>query len=131
MLASMALQGPSQSRGEPAFDLTRHDLLSVDTTAIRWTELRMYVGGVEAEFLYGIRDVAPEECRAAALIGMVRLRNYYRQEQGSEPVTLRMDFQCGLLYRGGVRYDGVYARMEVRDVETGEPLYKGDRLGLP
>lgn len=131
LAATAAVQEPTQSPGELAFDLTRYDLLTVDTAAIRWTTLRTFVGGVDAEFLYGDPEVTPEQCRGAALIGMVRLRNYYKQQQGSEPVSMRMDFQCGMTYRGGLRYDGVSARLEIRDVATGEPIYRKRRRGLP
>jgi hypothetical protein len=126
-----AVQQPTQSSGELAFELTRYDLLTVDTTAIRWTTLSTYVGGVDAEFVYSNREVMPNECRGAALIGMVRLRNYYRQEQRNEPVTMRMDFQCGLIYRGGFRYDGVNARLEIVEITSGESIYQGRRRGLP
>jgi hypothetical protein len=111
--------------------LTRQNLLAVDTAAIRWTTLGTYVGGVDAEFLYRTLEVTPEECRAAALIGMVRLRNYYRQKQGDEPVTMRMDFQCGMAYKGGLRYNGVNAELEIRDVASGEQIYLKRRRGLP
>lgn len=126
-----AVQQPTQTSGELAFELTRYDLLTVDTAAIRWTTLSTYVGGVDAEFVYANREVMPNECRGAALIGIARLRNYYRKEQRNEPVTMRMDFQCGLTYRGGLRYDGVNARLEIVEIASGELIYRGRRRGLP
>ncbi len=128
---SALIQSPAQSTDELPFELTREDVRSVDTSAIRWTTLRTFVGGAEAEFLYENREVTPEECRAAALIGAARLRTHYRVERQDEPVSLRMGFQCGMIYTGVLRYDGVNSHLEVREVASGELIYRGRQRGLP
>ncbi len=113
------------------FDVTRGALVSLDTTLIQWTELRLHVGGVEGELFYRPIDVTAEECRAAALLGMVRLRNLYRQRNGKLPVVLRMGLLCGRAFRGALDYDGLNTRLRILDIESGDIVYEGREAGLP
>ena len=122
---------PARAAAQLPFDVVQEDLLAVDTTAMRWQALSTSVGGVEGELRYVVGDVTEGECRAMAVLGMLRLRNYYLKQQGERPVTLRMRLLCGAAYRGYVEYDGVTLRFELRDRATGELLYEGRRRGLP
>lgn len=131
LAAAAAVDPPMQTAGELPFEVTRADLLTVDTAAIRWRTLRTYVGGVEAEFVYVDTDVDGLECRAAAVIAMARVRNRYKRDQGSEPLALKMDFHCGTLYRGAVRYDGMTTSLEIVDRSNGDRLYAARMRGLP
>jgi hypothetical protein len=61
---------------------------------------------------------------------LIRLRNLYRREHEREPVTLQLTVRCPA-YRAVLGYDGVVARLELRDVATGELVYQGRRRGFP
>lgn len=125
------LQLPTQSTGQLSFGVTQEDLQHIDAAAIRWTTLRTFVGGVEAELLYNAEAVTAVECRAVALLGVLQLRNHYVRQRKAAPVAMRMDFRCGTLYDGRFRYNGVIARLEIRDGSTGDLIYEGRRRGLP
>jgi hypothetical protein len=129
--ALSAIGLPARAAAQLPFDLTQDDLSAVDTTAIRWTNFSTYVGGVEGDLRYTGDEATPGECKAVALLGAVRLRNFYRREQQDDPVTMRLGYRCGALYEGSLRYDGVVVRLELRDRSTGELLYQGRRRGPP
>ncbi len=112
------------------FDIDQEDLQAVDTTAMRWSNVRTHTGGVEGELSYRVLEVSDGECKAAALLGGIRLRNLYRREHEREPVTLQLTVRCPA-YRAVLGYDGVVARLELRDVATGELVYQGRRRGFP
>jgi hypothetical protein len=105
--------------------------LRVDTAAARWVTVRAYVGGAEAELSYSAVEATPGECRAAAVLGMLQLRQYYLRQRASAPVSMRITFRCGTLYRGGIEYDGLVLRLELRDGATGALIYQGRRRGFP
>ncbi len=113
------------------FDVTQDDLLAVDSTAFRWTALRASVGAVEGELSYVVEEVMPEVCRAVALYGMLRLRNYYMREEGGVPVSMRMNTRCGPDYVGVLEYDGVYVHLKLLDRRTNDLVYQGRYRGLP
>jgi hypothetical protein len=122
--------------GDPAaaqlpFEISLEDLQAVDTTAMRWTDVRSHIGGVEGEFSYRDPEVTEGECKAVVFLGGLRLRNLYRRERQEEPVTLRLTARCGAAYRASLDYDGVVARLEVRDVATGEIVYQGRKRAFP
>lgn len=122
---------PSTTAAQLPFDITATDLIQVDTAALRWLGIRTYVGGAEGSLAYGSGKVEPGVCRAAAIVGVARLRAHYRELRGGEPVTLRLAVRCGDSYRASMEYDGVILRLEVRDLSRGERVYQGRRRGLP
>jgi hypothetical protein len=124
--------GAAAQGQELPFDLTQADLVAVDTAAFNWKVARASVGGVEGEFLYaGAEPPTEGECRAAALMGMLRLRNYYRSQNQDELISIRMNFRCAALYGGLLEYDGVVLTLEIKDAATGDVLYRKSRRGLP
>ncbi len=126
-----ALASPSQTAAQLPFDLTAEDLLQVDTVELRWVGLRTYVGGAEGSLAYDAPTIELGLCRAVAVVGLARMRVHYRNERGTEPVTLRLAVRCGLSYRASLEYDGVMLRLEVRHRSSGELVYQGRRRGLP
>jgi hypothetical protein len=127
-LIALCLSEPAAA--QLPFDITQEDLQAVDTTAMRWSNVRTHTGGVEGELSYRGLEVSDGECRAAALLGGIRLRNLYRRENQKEPVTLQLTVRCPT-YRAVLEYDGVVARLELRDVATGDLVYQGRRRGFP
>lgn len=113
------------------FDIGQEDVQAVDTTAMRWSNVRTHAGGVEGELAYRVLEVSDGVCKAVALLGGLRLRNLYRREHEREPVTLRLSVRCGPTYGATLDFDGVVARLEVRDVATGELVYQGRKRGYP
>ncbi len=113
-----------------AFDILQEDLQAIDTTAMRWSNVRTHSGGVEGELSYRVLEVSEGECKAAALLGGLRLRNHYRREKQKDPVTLQLTVRCPG-YRAILDYDGVVARLELRDVATGALVYRGRKRGFP
>ncbi len=122
---------PMRAAAQLPFDLTQENLLSVDTTVLRWAAVRTYVGGAEASLVYGEGAVDPGVCRAVAALAVGRLRSHYRRLRESEPVSLHLAVRCGRSHRASLQYDGVMARLEVRDASTGHLVYRGRRRGLP
>ncbi len=125
------MASPSTASAQLPFDITTEDLVQVDTAGLRWLGLRTYVGGAEGSLAYGSGKVELEVCRAAAVVGIVRMRIHYREIRGGEPVTLRLAVRCGPSYRASLEYDGVMLRLEMRDLARGELVYQGRRRGLP
>ncbi len=121
---------PSTTAAQLPFDIKATDLIQVDTAALRWLGIRTYVGGAEGSLVYSSGKVELEVCRAAAVVGVARIRVHHRELRGSEPVTLRLAVRCGDSYRASMEYDGVILRLEVRDLSRGELVYQGRRRGL-
>ena len=86
---------------------------------------------MEGELRYVVEEVTPEVCRAVALYGMLRLRNYYMREEGGAPVSMRMKTRCGPDYVGVLEYDGLFVHLELRARTTNELVYQGRYRGLP
>ncbi len=128
-VGALSLSNPATA--QLPFDITQDDLQAVDTTALHWTSVQTYVGGVDGELRYRDPEVAEGECRAVALLGLLRLRNHYRRERGEAPVAIRLALRCAATYLGNLRYDGVVVQLELRDAATGELVYRGRRRGLP
>ncbi|MEE9156283.1 MAG: hypothetical protein V3U38_06510 [Gemmatimonadota bacterium] len=131
ILISCAVPASAQTRSTLPFDVSREALAQVDTSALQWTTLRTFTGGVEGSLYYHPGGVTPEQCKAVVVIGMVRMRNLYLQEIEEAPVVLRMDFRCAAAFFGTLRYDGVNTHLQIKDATSGEILYKGRELGLP
>ena len=127
-LMVLCLSGPAAA--QLPFDIAQEDLQAVDTTAMRWSNVRTHTGGVEGELSYRVLEVSDGECKAAALLGGIRLRNLYRREHEREPVTLQLTVRCPA-YRAVLDYDGVVARLELRDAATGGLVYQGRKRGFP
>ncbi len=125
------LAAPTRVAAQLPFDLSTEEVLSVDTTALRWLSVRTYLGGAEASLAYGDGAVDPGVCRAVTAVGVVRLRSHYRRLRESEPVSLHLAVRCGRSHSASLRYDGVMVRLEVRDAGTGRLVYQGRRRGLP
>ena len=133
ILISCTVPASAQPRSTlpPPFDVSREALAQVDTSALQWTTLRTFTGGVEGSLYYHPGSVTPEQCKAVVVIGMVRMRNLYLHEIEEAPVVLRMDFRCAAAFLGTLRYDGVNTHLQIKDATSGEILYKGRELGLP
>ncbi len=129
--ALLAVGPPRQALAQLPFDLLPEEVLQVDTAAVRWSDLRSYFGGAEAEIYYATESVELGECKAVALLGLLRLRDYYRRQRESDPVSLRLRLRCARLYRGLLEYDGVSVRLELRDGSSGALVYRGRHRGLP
>jgi hypothetical protein len=121
---------PETTAAQLPFDILEEDLQAVDTTAMRWSNVRTHTGGVEGELAYRVLEVSEGGCKAVAFLGGVRLRNLYLRARERELVTLRLTVRCPG-YRAVLDYDGVVARLEVRDVATGELVYQGRKRGFP
>lgn len=128
---SGVLQSPIEALAQLPFDLTEQDVVAVDSSAIRWADVKTYMGGAEAQLHYEVEEPLEGECRAAALMGLLRLRDHYVGKTEESPVTLRLAFRCGAAYRGNVEYDGLIVRVEQRDLSGGQLVYQGRRRGLP
>ncbi len=131
ILISCAVPASAQTRSTLPFDVSREALARVDTSALQWTTLRTFTGGVEGSLYYHPGGVTPEQCKAVVVIGMVRMRNLYLQEIEEAPVVLRMDFRCAAAFLGTLRYDGVNTHLQIKDANSSEILYKGREPGLP
>jgi hypothetical protein len=123
--AAAALAAPAHAAAQLPFDLTEADLSRVDTAAVRWIAVRTYVGGAEAALSYASDDVTPGECKAAAVLALLRLYRHYQARQEEPPVSMQMSFTCGGLYEGDVDYDGLVVRLVLRDDTTGALIYEG------
>ncbi len=130
-LVGLGVLIPARATSQVPFDITRTDLMEVDTAAFRWRSLRTSVGGVEAELSYRRPGATEGECRAVALLGGLRMRNRYVRLREEQPLSLSLALRCGDGYRGVLRYDGVVVTLELRDAVTGELVYRGRRRGLP
>lgn len=126
-----ALASPSWAAAQLPFELTAEDLQRVDTSELRWVGLRTYVGGAEGSLVLDAQKVELRVCRAAAVVGLARMRVHYLEAREREPVTLRLAVRCGLSYRASLEYDGVILRLEVRDLSSAELVYQGRSRGLP
>ena len=120
----------AQQRELP-FDVSRQALVSLDTLLISWTAVDSHPGGVEGDIFYQPESVTAGECRALALIGLVRLRNLYAQRSSTLPVSMRLSVLCAGRYRGSLEYDGVNTRLEIRESDSGAITYSGREPGLP
>lgn len=126
--------GPAQTASELPFDLTERDIAQLDPSAISWSKERTFVGGVEGELHYDRNNphlAESAECRAAALVGLLRLRNLYVRERDETPVSIHLGFRCRSVYGGTLTYDGVVMRLELRDHTSGRLIYQGRARGLP
>ncbi|NIN72305.1 MAG: hypothetical protein GTO46_10400 [Gemmatimonadetes bacterium] len=121
---------PETTAAQLPFDILEEDLQAVDTTAMHWSNVRTHTGGVEGELAYRVLEVSEGGCKAVALLGGVRLRNLYLRESQRDPVTLQLTVRCPG-YRALLDYDGVVARLELRDVATGGLVYQGRNRGFP
>ncbi len=131
LVATLAICPREPAAAQLPFDITPEDVSAIDTTLVQWTGLRTWVGGVEGELRYGASEVAEGECKALALLGLVKLRNYYQRQREESPVTLRLTLRCGTAYRGSLAYDGVVVRLDLYDRTTGARVYQGRHRGLP
>ena len=132
LLLLTAASADAQTRLDPLpFDVSRLALLSVDTSLVEWISTGTFMGGVEGQLFYRAKGVTGNECRAVALIGLVRLRNLYRRQRQQEPVALRLRLLCARTYNGNLNYDGVNTDLEIRDSDTGDVIYSGSEPGLP
>lgn len=130
-IVPLLIWNPAAARAQLPFDVSEADLARVDTAGFRWPSLRASVGGASGELRYVVEEPSIDECRAVAVLGMLRLRNYYLARHGERPVTLKLRLRCGPMYHGGVEYDGITTRLELRDGAIGRVLYRGEVRGLP
>ncbi|UCC83155.1 MAG: hypothetical protein JSW46_19750 [Gemmatimonadota bacterium] len=130
LTALIVLCLPETTAAQIPFEILQEDLQAVDTTAMRWSNVRMHTGGVEGELSYRVLEVSEGGCKAVALLGGLRLRNLYRRENQKDPVTLQLTARCPG-YRAVLDYDGVVARLELRDGATGRLVYQGRTRGFP
>lgn len=130
LVAAAALWNPTRATAQLPFDLTEEDLRGVEAAGPHFTSVRTYVGGAEAELRYSAEEATAGECRAAALLGTLRLRRRYQDQRGEAPVSLRMAFRCGTAYRGEVVFDGLVVRLELRDGSSGSLIYRGRWRGF-
>jgi hypothetical protein len=121
---------PATTAAQLPFDILQENLQAVDTTAMRWSNVRTHTGGVEGELGYRVLEVSEGACKAVALLGGLQLRNLYRREHQKDPVTLQLTVRCPG-YRAALNYDGLVARLELRDVTTGDLVYQGRSRGFP
>ncbi|UCF20370.1 MAG: hypothetical protein JSU87_02900 [Gemmatimonadota bacterium] len=129
--ALLAAGTPRGALAQLPFDLLPEELLQVDTAAVRWSNLRSFVGGAEVDLYYATETVETGECKAVALLGLLRLRDHYRRQRETEPVSLRLRLRCARLFNGLLEYDGVSVRLELRDESSGALVYRGRHRGLP
>jgi hypothetical protein len=131
LIATVPALSPATARAQLPFEVTRSDLAKVDTLQLRWPSLRASVGGVSGALQYAVEDPEEAECRAVAVLGMLRLRNHYLMQYGERPVTLKLQLRCGPVYHGRVEYDGINTRFELREGPIGRVVYRGQVRGLP
>ena len=122
---------PGLAAAQLPFEITVDDLLAVDSTAVRWTSLQTYVGGVRGELSYHDRDTSDGECKAVAVLAAANLLDRYEREHGDEPASIRVNFRCGTSYNGMIDYDGVIVRLDLWDAASGLLVYRGRKRGLP
>jgi hypothetical protein len=122
---------PGTVHAQLPFEITRESLSKVDTASLEWRSLKTSVGGIEGEVLYSAPDPSLDECKAATLLGGLRMRVQYVRMKGEQPLTLRLDLHCVKRYEALLRFDGVMLELELRDPVTGAIIYQGRYRGLP
>lgn len=86
---------PAPTFAQLPFGVTESDILTVDTAAVEWLTVKTHVGGAKARLSYSAEVPTIGECKAATVIGALRLRDHYIQKRGLEPVTFRLISTAG------------------------------------